>query len=48
MNMNISWAIVLVMEAANTSETRINFHQTVRRSIQEDCHLQREELIVNE
>jgi hypothetical protein len=30
----------LMMEAADTSETSINFYQTTRRSIPEDNHLQ--------
>jgi hypothetical protein len=28
----------LMMEAANTSETSINFYQTIRRKIPEDKH----------
>jgi hypothetical protein len=30
----------LMMEAASTSETSINFYQTTRRNIPEDSHLQ--------
>jgi hypothetical protein len=31
--------IALMMGAANTSETSINFYQTTRRNIPEDSHL---------
>jgi hypothetical protein len=31
--------IVQMMEAANTSETSVNFYQTTRRNIPEDGHL---------
>jgi hypothetical protein len=31
--------IALMMEAASTSETSVNFYQTTRRSIPEDSHL---------
>jgi hypothetical protein len=31
--------IVLMIEAANTSETSVNFYQTTRRNIPEDSHL---------
>jgi hypothetical protein len=31
--------IALMMEAANTSETLLNFYQTTRRNIPEDSHL---------
>jgi hypothetical protein len=31
--------IALMMEAANTSETSVNFYQTTRRNIPEDSHL---------
>jgi hypothetical protein len=31
--------ITLMMEAINTSETSVNFYQTSRRNIPEDCHL---------
>jgi hypothetical protein len=31
--------IALMMDAANTSETSVNFYQTTRRNIPEDCHL---------
>jgi hypothetical protein len=34
-----SRAIALMMEAASTSETLVNFYQTTRRHIQEDSHL---------
>jgi hypothetical protein len=32
--------IVLMMEAVSTSETSVNFYQTTRLNITEDCHLQ--------
>jgi hypothetical protein len=32
--------IALMMEAASTSETLVNFYQTTRLNIPEDCHLQ--------
>jgi hypothetical protein len=32
----------LMMEAASTSETKVNFYQTARRNIPEDGHLQGE------
>jgi hypothetical protein len=35
--------IALMMEAASTSETSVNFYQTTRRSISEDSHLQQKE-----
>jgi hypothetical protein len=31
--------IALMMETANTSETSVNFHQTIRRYILENSHL---------
>jgi hypothetical protein len=31
--------IALMMEAANTSETSVNFYQTTRRNNPEDSHL---------
>jgi hypothetical protein len=31
--------IALMMEAASTSETSVNFYQTTRRNIPEDSHL---------
>jgi hypothetical protein len=31
--------IALMMEAANTSETSVNFYETTRRNITEDSHL---------
>jgi hypothetical protein len=31
--------LCLMMEAATTSETSVNFYQTTRRSIPEDSHL---------
>jgi hypothetical protein len=34
-------AIALMMEAANTSETSVNFYQATRRNNPEDSHLQR-------
>jgi hypothetical protein len=33
-------AITLMMEAAGTSETSLNFYQTTRRNIPEDSHLE--------
>jgi hypothetical protein len=36
--------IVLTMKAASTSETSLNFYQTTRRNIPEDCHRRRENL----
>jgi hypothetical protein len=33
------WAIALMMEAARTSETSVNFYQTSRRYNPEDSHL---------
>jgi hypothetical protein len=35
----LSAAIALMMEAASTSETSINFYQTTRRNNPEDSHL---------
>jgi hypothetical protein len=35
-----SLAIALMMEAASTSETSVNFYQTSRCNIPEDSHLQ--------
>jgi hypothetical protein len=35
--------IALMMEAASTSETSVNFYQTARRNIPEDSHLQEEQ-----
>jgi hypothetical protein len=32
--------ITLMMEAASTSETSVNFYQITRRNIPEDSHLQ--------
>jgi hypothetical protein len=46
MKMTVFWdvtpcrAIALMMEAAITSETSVNFYQTTRRNIPEDSHLQ--------
>jgi hypothetical protein len=37
--MAIFWAIALMMEAARTSETLVNFYQTTRRYNPEDSHL---------
>jgi hypothetical protein len=37
----IAVAIALTMEAARTSETLINFYQTIRRYNPEDSHLRR-------
>jgi hypothetical protein len=33
--------IALMMEAASTSESSVNFYQTIRRNNLEDSHLQR-------
>jgi hypothetical protein len=32
----------MMMEAASTSETSVNFYQTSRRNNQEDSHLQKQ------
>jgi hypothetical protein len=37
-----SITIVLMMEAANTAETSVNFYKTTRCNIPEDRHLQDE------
>jgi hypothetical protein len=37
--MAVFWAIALMMEAARTSETLVNFYQTTRRYNPEDSHL---------
>jgi hypothetical protein len=37
---NLVGRIALMMEAASTSETSVNFYQTTRRNIPEDSHLQ--------
>jgi hypothetical protein len=37
--MAVFWAIVLMMEAVNTSETSVNFYQTISRYNPEDSHL---------
>jgi hypothetical protein len=37
--MAIFWVIALMMEAASTSETLVNFYQTTRRYNPEDSHL---------
>jgi hypothetical protein len=34
-------AIALMMEAASTSETPVNFYQTTQRNNREDSHLQK-------
>jgi hypothetical protein len=34
------YGCLLVMEAASTSETSVNFYQTIRRNNPEDSHLQ--------
>jgi hypothetical protein len=39
--------IALMTEAANTSETSVNFYQTTRRNNPEDSHLQQDTLLVN-
>jgi hypothetical protein len=39
--------IALIMEAASTSETPVNFYQTTRRNIPEDSHLQAHILLNN-
>jgi hypothetical protein len=38
--MAVFWVIALMMEAARTSETLVNFYQTTRRYNPEDSHLQ--------
>jgi hypothetical protein len=46
-NLKISaMAIVLMMEAASTSETSVNFYQTTRRSNPEDSHLLVDEMFI--
>jgi hypothetical protein len=37
--MAVFWAIALMMEAARTSETLVNFYQTTRRYNPEGSHL---------
>jgi hypothetical protein len=37
--MAVFWAIALMMEAARTSETLVNFYQTTRLYNPEDSHL---------
>jgi hypothetical protein len=37
--MAVFWAIALMMEAARTSETLVNFYQTTRHYNPEDSHL---------
>jgi hypothetical protein len=37
--MAVFWAIALMMEAARTSETLVNFYQTTRFYNPEDSHL---------
>jgi hypothetical protein len=37
--MALFWVVALVMEAAGTSETSVNFYQTARRNNPEDSHL---------
>jgi hypothetical protein len=37
-------AIALMVEAAGTSETSVNFYQTTRRNIPENSHVQFEQL----
>jgi hypothetical protein len=39
MKMAVFWAIALMMEAASTFETSVNFYPTTRRNIPEDDHL---------
>jgi hypothetical protein len=39
MKMAVFWAIALMMEAARTSETLVNFYQTTLRYNPEDSHL---------
>jgi hypothetical protein len=38
LNMAVFW-VTLMMEAARTSETLVNFYQTTRRNNPEDSHL---------
>jgi hypothetical protein len=41
MKMTVFWDdVAVMMEAAGTSETSVNFYQTTRRNIPEDSHLQ--------
>jgi hypothetical protein len=40
MNTKKNKQIALMMEAASTSETSVNFYQTTRRNNPEDSHLQ--------
>jgi hypothetical protein len=40
-------AIALMMEAASTSETSVNFYQTTRRNNPEDSHLHFTLLYIN-
>jgi hypothetical protein len=37
--MAVFWVVALMMEAARTSETLVNFYQTTRRYNPEDSHL---------
>jgi hypothetical protein len=39
MKMAVSWVVALMMEAASTCETSINFYQTTQRNNPEDSHL---------
>jgi hypothetical protein len=42
LKMAVFWVVApcsLMMEAANTSETSVNFHQTTRRYNPEDSHI---------
>jgi hypothetical protein len=39
MKIAVFWAIALMMEAARTSETLVNFYQTTRRFNPEDSNL---------
>jgi hypothetical protein len=34
------YLVALMMEAVSNSETLVNFYETTRRNIPEDCHLQ--------
>jgi hypothetical protein len=40
----IRMIIALMMKAASTSQTTVNFYQTTRRNIKEDSHLQTDNL----
>jgi hypothetical protein len=39
--------IALMMEAVSISETSVNCYQTTRRNIQEESHVQREDILTS-